>query len=33
MELLRECADRLSVSRTDVVSQGIQLVKQELDKK
>jgi Fe-S cluster assembly ATPase SufC len=33
METLKECADRLGVSRTDVVSQGIQLVKQKLDKK
>ena len=33
METLKECTDRLGVSRTDVVSQGIQLVKQKLDKK
>jgi len=33
LELLRECATRLGVSRTDVVSMGIRLVKAELDKK
>lgn len=32
LNLLDECAKRLNLSRTDVVNQGIQLVKQELDK-
>lgn len=32
LNLLDECAKRLDLSRTDVVNQGIQLVKQELDK-
>ncbi len=33
LELLHECAKRLGVSRTDVVSMGIRLVKAELDQK
>lgn len=30
---LIECAKRLNVTKTDVINKGIQLVKQELDKK
>lgn len=33
LELLDECATALEISRTDVVNKGIQLVKDELDKK
>ena len=33
LNLLEECAERLSISRTDVVNRGIALVKAELDKK
>lgn len=33
LALLDECAKRLNVTRTDVVSKGIQLVKNDLDKK
>ncbi|WP_217958713.1 CopG family transcriptional regulator [Acutalibacter muris] len=33
LALLDECAKRLQASRTDVVNKGIQLVKEELDKK
>lgn len=31
--LLRECAERLQVTKTDVINKGIQLVKLELDEK
>lgn len=31
-ELLRECAERLQISRTDVINKGVRLVKAELDK-
>lgn len=30
---LQECADRLEVSKTEVINKGVQLVKAELDKK
>jgi uncharacterized protein (DUF1778 family) len=30
--LLRECAERLQISRTDVINKGVRLVKAELDK-
>ena len=33
LDLLDECAKKLSISRTDVVNKGIRLVKDELDKK
>ena len=33
LDLLDECATALEISRTDVVNKGIQLVKDELDKK
>ena len=33
LSLLDECARRLNISRTDVISKGIQLVNEELDKK
>lgn len=29
---LQECADRLEISRTEVINKGVQLVKAELDK-
>lgn len=31
--LLQECAERLRISRTDVINKGIKLVKAALDKK
>ena len=33
LSLLDECARRLTISRTDVISRGIQLVNEELEKK
>ncbi len=33
LDLLEECAERLNMTRTDVVNKGIKLVKLELDKK
>ena len=33
LSLLDECARRLNISRTDVISKGIQLVNEELEKK
>ena len=33
LSLLDECAKALDMTRTDVVNKGIELVKQELDKK
>jgi hypothetical protein len=30
---LQECADRLEISKTEVINKGVQLVKAELDKK
>lgn len=32
-DLLQECADRLQISRTQVLEKGLHLVKAELDKK
>lgn len=32
-DLLQECADRLQISRTQVLEKGLNLVKAELDKK
>lgn len=32
-QALEECAERLGVSRTEVINRGVQLVKAELDKK
>lgn len=32
-ETLSECAERLQVTRTDVVNKGVEMVKAELDKK
>lgn len=29
---LQECADRLEISKTEVINKGVQLVKVELDK-
>lgn len=31
--LLQECAERLELSRTDVINRGVKLVKAELEKK
>lgn len=31
--VLSECAERLRISRTDVINRGIEMVKAELDKK
>nr|DAL96789.1 MAG TPA: NikA, BACTERIAL CONJUGATION, RELAXASE, DNA [Caudoviricetes sp.] len=31
--ILAECADKLQVTKTDVITKGIELVKAELDKK
>ena len=33
LALLDECSKRLEISRTDVISKGIKLVKEKLDKK
>lgn len=33
LELMQECADKLGVSKTDVINKGVKLVKGELDKK
>lgn len=32
-KMLIECAERLKVTKTEVINKGIQLVKKELDKK
>lgn len=32
LELLNECAERLDISKTEVINRGIRLVKVELDK-
>lgn len=32
-ETLTECAERLKVTRTDVINKGVEMVKAELDKK
>ena len=32
-ETLSECAERLQVTRTDVINKGVEMVKAELDKK
>ena len=31
--LLKECADKLSLTKTDVINKGISMVKAELEKK
>ncbi len=33
LELLDECSKRLEMTRTDVINEGIKLVKKKLDKK
>ncbi|MDE7099562.1 MAG: hypothetical protein K2O60_10480 [Ruminococcus sp.] len=33
LALMQECADKLNVSKTDVINKGVKLVKEELDKK
>ncbi len=32
LELMQECADKLKISKTDVINKGVKLVKEELDK-
>lgn len=32
-DLLAECAERLKVTRTDVINKGVEMIKAELDKK
>lgn len=32
-EILQECAERLNISKTDVINRGVALIKAELDKK
>ena len=32
-ELLEECADRMKATKTDVIKEGVRLVKEKLDKK
>lgn len=32
-EILSDCAERLKVSRTEVINRGVEMVKAELDKK
>lgn len=32
-ETLAECAERLQITRTDVINKGVDMVKAELDKK
>lgn len=31
-QMLQECADKLNISRTDVIIKGVRLIKAELDK-
>lgn len=33
LALIQECADKLEISKTDVINKGIKLVKAEIDKK
>ena len=33
LALMQECADRLGISKTDVINKGVKLVKAEIDKK
>lgn len=32
-DLLSECAERLNITKTEVINRGINLLKQEIDKK
>ena len=32
LALIQECADKLRISKTEVINRGVQLVKAELDK-
>ncbi len=32
-QMIQDCADRLSTTRTEVIVQGVKMVKAELDKK
>ena len=32
LALMQECADKLRISKTEVINRGVQLVKAELDK-
>lgn len=33
LQVMQECAERLGITKTDVINKGVQLVKAELDKK
>lgn len=33
LALMQECADKLNISKTDVINKGVKLVKAEIDKK
>ncbi len=33
LELMEECANKLNISKTDVINRGVKLVKSEIDKK
>lgn len=33
LALMQECADKLGVSKTDVINKGVKLVKSEIEKK
>ena len=33
LALMQECADKLAISKTDVINRGVKLVKAEIDKK
>ena len=33
LALMQECADKLGVSKTEVINKGVKLVKSEIDKK
>ncbi len=33
LALIQECADKLEISKTDVINKGVKLVKAEIDKK
>lgn len=33
LALMQECADRLGITKTDVINRGVKLVKAELDEK
>lgn len=33
LALIQECADKLNISRTDVINKGVKLVKEKIDNK